>query len=126
EEALPALSGNDGRPRVAALDHELGRLHVQPGLRGGLVVAGEAVRLEEGVDVLVELRPFLRRRQGSARGEDDGDALTKPPGALETEPHFCAVVVGAGAASFGASGFGGAASGGAAFGFTETRIGDET
>ena len=51
---LSALfAGHDRGAGVAALDHEFGRFHVQPTLGRGLVVAGDAVVFEEGMDLLV-------------------------------------------------------------------------
>ena len=115
EEALGAFAGDDGGTGIAALDHELGRLHVEPGLRGGLVVAGNAVRLEEGIDVLIELGLFDGKGRSDAGGKDEESSLKNAQNSGKTVRHFCAVV--AGAAGAGA---------GAAFGFTETRMGAET
>jgi hypothetical protein len=126
EEALGALAGDDGGTGVATLDHELGRLHVEPGLRGGLVVAGNAVRLEEGIDVLVELGLFDGEGRSDAGGEDEEPALTNAENSGKIVGHFCAVVAGAGAGLAGAGAAGAGAGAGAAFGFTETRIGAET
>ena len=51
DETFFAFAGNEGGASLAAFDHQLRCLHVEIRLGGGLVVAGDAVVFEEGIDV---------------------------------------------------------------------------
>ena len=53
--AFRAFSWNQSRPSLAAFDHQFRRLHIQICLRRGFVVTRDAVRLQERIDVLVEV-----------------------------------------------------------------------
>ena len=75
DDAVRAFARDEALVGLAALDHELGRLHVQPALGGGLVVAGDAVVFQEGMYLLVVID-----YAGSSMGGDDEGRMQKDEG----------------------------------------------
>ena len=98
------LPGTIDGTRIAALDHQFRGLHVEPRLGGGLVVAGDAILLQEGVDLAVEIELRSRGHAGARDDPETGDDGKE-------SFHFFGSVL---------------ATAGSAFGFTVMRIGVET
>ena len=63
DEAVRAFPWHDAWAGFATFDHQLGRLHVKICLGGRLVVAGDAVHFQEGVNI-----PVVIQLDGQARG----------------------------------------------------------
>ena len=64
QDAFGAIARDDGGAGVATFEHEFHSLHVQPAFRGGLVVAGQTVVLQQGEQLLFIVHGGGGQRKG--------------------------------------------------------------